>query len=344
MSLQTLQDWAQHHQIFSLMGENLERTTWLTHWDEPLPELPEDIGLLRALTRIDLRHNGLGRLPESLGQLHRLEDLTSMGNELASLPDVFHHLKRLRYLDMRENRLQSLPPSLGALENLQSLILWDNCLSELPTEIGQLKRLERLDLSRNPLLSLPESLRHCDALVYLDISGTLISHLPEWLGEMRNLKHLIRGPNRIAEINRALAEDEKWAGRADNRHPYIAPSVIDNEPFRLWFERALVDDPYGSMKITFRKWLEQDLTDAEIANKAPGMVGSEDWPEGSFVWGEDERGEYIEYYLSSRWGDRHGRIGLDGNHTDLPALWQVGPIEEEYEILQRELQTKGLIE
>jgi len=342
MSLQTLQDWAKEHQIFSLMGENLERTTWLTHWDEPLPELPEDIGLLRALTRIDLRHNSLRRLPESLGQLHRLEDLTSMGNELASLPDVFHHLKRLHYLDMRENRLQSLPPSLGALENLQSLILWENCLSELPAEIGQLKRLVRLDLSRNPLLSLPESLRHCEALVHLDISGTLISHLPEWLGEMKNLKHLIRGPNQIAEINRALAEDEKREDCADNRHPYIAPPVIDNEPFKLWFERALADDPYGPMKITFRKWLEQDLTDNEIASKAPGMVGSEDWPEGSFIWGNDDQGEYVEYYLTSRWGDRHGRIGLDGSHTDLPVLWQVGPIDEEYETLERELRAKGL--
>lgn len=344
MSLQTLQDWAKEHQIFSLMGENLERTTWLTHWDEPLPELPEDIGLLRALTRIDLRHNSLRRLPESLGQLHRLEDLTSMGNELASLPDVFHHLKRLRYLDMRENRLQSLPPSLGALENLQTLILWENCLSELPTEIGQLKRLVRLDLSRNPLLSLPESLRHCDALVYLDISGTLISHLPEWLGEMRNLKHLIRGPNQIAEINRALAEDEKWADCADNRHPYIAPPVIDNEPFKLWFERTLADAPYGPMQITFRQALQQDLTDAEIASKARGMVGSEDWPEGWFVWGKDEQGEYIEYYLTSRWGDQHGRINYDGGHISLPVLWQVGPIDEEYETLARELRAKKLLD
>ena len=341
-TLQALRDWAQQHSV--RLKDDPTTETWFTHWNEPLVELPETIGVMRALTRIDLRKNGLRRLPQSLGQLHRLEDLTSMDNELESLPDVFHHLQRLHYLDMRENRLCSLPPSIGALERLECLILRDNCLRTLPKEIGQLKRLQRLDLSRNPLIGLPAELRHCESLVHLDISGTLISHLPEWLGEMKALKHLIRGPNRVAEINRALAENPKLSERADNRHPYIAPPVIDNEPFRLWFERALAGDPYGPLKITFRHVLEQDLSDAEIASKARGMVGSDDWPEGWFVWGEDEVGEYVEYYLTSRWGDRHGRIGHDGSHTPLPALWQIGPIDDNYKTLQRELAAKGMVD
>jgi hypothetical protein len=344
MSLQILQDWAQQHRVFSLMGEDLAQAPWLTHWNEPLSELPEAIGLLQGLTKIDLRQNGLRRLPASVGKLHRLQDLTNMNNELEGLPDVFQHLPELRYLDMRKNRLCSLPPSIGALQNLRCLILYDNCLEALPPEMGQLKRLVKLDLSRNPLRSLPAELRHCESLVHLDISGTLISHLPEWLGEMKNLKHLIRGPNQIAEINRALSEDAECSNCADNKHPYIAPPPIDNEPFQLWFERALAGESYGPMKITFRQWLEQDLTDAEIASKARGMVGSEDWPEGWFVWGNDDHGDYIEYYLTSRWGDRHGRIAQDGRHTDLPVLWQVGPIDEDYNALERELRAKGLID
>jgi hypothetical protein len=344
MTLQALRAWAEAHQVVSLKGADLERETWLSHWDAPLETLPEEIGLLRALIRIDLRHNGLQTLPQSLGQLHRLEDLTSMGNALEHLPDVFHHLKRLRYLDLRENRLQSLPASLGALESLKGLILRDNCLTALPPQIGQLKRLQQLDLSRNPLQCLPPELQHCESLVHLDISGTLIDHLPEWLGEMRALKHLIRGPNRVAEINRALAEDAELSGYADKRHPYIVPPEIDNEPFKLWFERALAADAYGPLKIAFRHILQQDLSDAEIASKARGVVGSEDWPEGWFVWGADEGGEYIEYYLTSRWGDQHGRIDRDGSHSELPALWQMGPIDEEYEALQRELMAKGLLD
>jgi len=341
-TLQALRDWAHQHNV--RLKDDPTTETRFTHWNEPLVELPEAIGVMRALTKLDLRKNGLRRLPQSLGQLHRLEDLTSMDNELESLPDVFHRLQRLHYLDMRENRLHRLPPSIGALERLKCLILRDNCLRTLPREIGQLKRLHQLDLSRNPLTHLPAELRHCESLVHLDISGTLISHLPEWLGEMKALKHLMRGPNRAAEINWALAEDPELSERADNRHPYIAPPVIDNEPFQLWFERALADDPYGPLKITFRHVLEQDLSDAEIASKARGMVGSEDWPEGWFVWGEDEAGEYVEYYLSSRWGDRHGRIERDGSHTPLPALWQMGPIDDNYKALERELTAKGLID
>ena len=341
MSLQALQIWAEEHKIFS---KDLKNETWLKQWDAPLSELPEAIGLLQRLTRIDLRCNGLRRLPNSLGQLHRLEVLTSMNNELESLPDVLHHLQKLRYLDLRNNRLRTVPPSLGALRQLRTLILRDNCLSELPTEMGGLKHLQRLDLSRNPLRSLPAKLCQCESLEYLDISGTLISHLPEWLGEMPKLKHLDRGPNRVAEINQMLAKDAALTEYADNKHPYITPPSIDNEPFRLWFERALADDPYGLMKIAFRKRLEQDLTDAEIASKAPGLVGSEDWPEGQYIWGEDEDGEYIEYYLTSRWGDSHGHIGRDGSHADLPVLWQTGPIDEEYEALQNALRAKGLVD
>lgn len=59
---------------------------------------------------------------------------------------------------------------------------------------------------------------------------------------MPSLKHLDRGPNQVAEMNRMLAEDTELSECADNKHPYIAPPPIDNEPFRLWFERALADD------------------------------------------------------------------------------------------------------
>lgn len=83
MGLQALQEWVQEHKFFSLMNENLEQAVWLNHWNCPLSELPEEIGLLRSLTRIDLRH-----LPESLGQLRCLEDLTSMCNELEGLTAI----------------------------------------------------------------------------------------------------------------------------------------------------------------------------------------------------------------------------------------------------------------
>lgn len=105
-----------------------------------------------------------------------------------------------------------------------------------------------------------------------------------------------------AEIGQAI----QWHGK----HPYIAPPAIDNEPFKLWFERQQPAKHGGALKITFRQILQQELTDEAIASKAKGMIG-EDWPEGWFVWGEDASGENIEYYQRSRWGDRHGCINSD---------------------------------
>lgn len=79
----------------------------------------------------------------------------------------------------------------------------------------------------------------------------------------------------------------------------------------------MLGKPSGLGLILICHTLEQDLSDAEIASKARGQVGDDGWPEGWFVWGQDEVGEFIEYYLTSRWGDRHGRIGRDGSHAGL---------------------------
>ncbi len=101
---------------------------------------------------------------------------------------------------------------------------------------------------------------------------------------------------------------------------------------------ADMGDSYSLMKATFRRFLNGDLTDAEIASRAPGRVGDDYCPYALFCWGEDERGEYVDCYKRSRWGDEDYRIRRDGSHAPVP-----GPFDEEYEALERELAAKGLL-
>jgi hypothetical protein len=89
---------------------------------------------------------------------------------------------------------------------------------------------------------------------------------------------------------------------------------------------------------------EEELTDGAIAQKQRFMIGDEGWPLGWAIWDEDARGEHIAYYLTSRFGDTHGKIYRDGEHdASLPALWQVGPIDDRYYALEADLQNRGLL-
>ena len=83
---------------------------------------------------IDLRFaaNNLTSLPESLGYLRLLRKLDCSNNRLLALPDSVSMLKTLEVLDVRRNALDSLPVGLGQLRELNSIDVSENPLKELP--------------------------------------------------------------------------------------------------------------------------------------------------------------------------------------------------------------------
>lgn len=67
---------------------------------------------------LDLRADEVGRfddLPESLGKLTRLKDLSLRGNQLKTLPAWLGNLERLEVLNLDGNQLTALPEWLGSL-------------------------------------------------------------------------------------------------------------------------------------------------------------------------------------------------------------------------------------
>src|SRR3954463_4144809 len=66
--------------------------------DNDLTELSPAIGRLQRLRMLDLGHNALTSVPESLGDLENLADFLYLhDNRLTSLPASLSRLKRLRY-------------------------------------------------------------------------------------------------------------------------------------------------------------------------------------------------------------------------------------------------------
>lgn len=155
-----------------------------------LTTLPDWLGQLTQLTSLDLSHNQLTALPPSLGQLTQLTFLNLSSNKLTALPDSLGQLTQLTSLNLSENKLTTLSPSLGQLTQLTNLDLSSNQLTALPDSLGQLTQLTSLGLYNNQLITLPDSLGQLTQLTELHLSNNQLTTLPESLGQLTNLKEI----------------------------------------------------------------------------------------------------------------------------------------------------------
>jgi Leucine-rich repeat (LRR) protein len=77
-----------------------------------------------------LNKNRISKLPDSIGNLEKLEQLTLYQNQLSKLPDTFSKLKNLEKLNIGWNQFEIYPSFLSELPKLRWLATFDN-----PTQI-----------------------------------------------------------------------------------------------------------------------------------------------------------------------------------------------------------------
>ncbi|GLU18811.1 hypothetical protein SLE2022_350900 [Rubroshorea leprosula] len=133
--------------------------------------IPDSIGQLSKLESMDLSGNKLRSIPDSIGQLSKLEWMSLSGNQLRSIPDSIGQLSKLEWMSLSGNQLRSIPDSIGQLSKLESMDLFMNQLRSIPDSIGQLSKLESMDLSWNQFRSIPDSIRQLSKLESMDLSG-----------------------------------------------------------------------------------------------------------------------------------------------------------------------------
>lgn len=75
---------------------------------EPSKQFPE-IGDCSELTQLDLQHNDLVSLPQSMGNLHNLVRLGIRYNKLRHLPSGMAHCHKLEEFIVESNQLEALP-------------------------------------------------------------------------------------------------------------------------------------------------------------------------------------------------------------------------------------------
>jgi Leucine-rich repeat (LRR) protein len=177
--------------------------------------LPDSIGDLTRLNRLWLEGNPkLTRLPDRVTELQQLWSLTVAGTPLESLPEGIGALTRLSTLQLTGGSYERLPPGLTELKRLEKLYIKQSNPAEgggqglrvLPENFGDLQSLQELKLSRHPNLEeIPASLGHLERLKTLDISYCpKLTRLPP-LGRLSSLEILIlRANDRLVRLPEGL--------------------------------------------------------------------------------------------------------------------------------------------
>lgn len=182
-----------------------------------LRRLPDSIGKLRSLLRLNLYNTRIRKLPDSIGDLKMLEDMTLEYTKIRGLPSSIGGLESLLHLNLRRSKITALPASIGYLKKLKFLNMKNSKIKELPHSIGDLKALELLSLESSQIRELPNSIGGLESLLALELCDTKITALPASIGYLKRLESLnmlgsmIRElPNSIGYLKMLKHLDMKW--------------------------------------------------------------------------------------------------------------------------------------
>ncbi|CAN6813389.1 hypothetical protein HID58_054649 [Brassica napus] len=166
--------------------------------------LPETIGGLLSLTMLDLHSNRISQLPESIGDLLNLVNLNLSGNQLTSLPSSFSRLINLEELDLSSNSLSVLPETISSLVSLKKLDVETNNIEEIPHSISGCSSLKELRADYNRLKALPGAVGKIATLEILSVRYNNIRQLPTTMSSMANLKELDVSFNELESVPESL--------------------------------------------------------------------------------------------------------------------------------------------
>lgn len=106
--------------------------------------LPERLGALRSLRKLDLNYARMTSLPDSFGDLQNLEHLNLESSDLKTLPDSFARLTRLRFLNLGTRTETEIGELLCGFENLEFLALNTLSIHTLRGSMAGLRNLTTL--------------------------------------------------------------------------------------------------------------------------------------------------------------------------------------------------------
>lgn len=169
--------------------------------------IPDSIGELTALNNLDLSNNQINIIPDSISQMRSLKVLNLRHNNLRSLPDTFGKLIKLKYLDLSHNQLTNLPQNFENLTNLEFLKLYGNKFEETPKELKNLKNLKYLEMGLNSINSIEQDLLNIISLEKLGLGSNNLDVKSLYkLKSLINLKEIEICDNNFKQIPHSFGE------------------------------------------------------------------------------------------------------------------------------------------
>ncbi|CAM6097876.1 unnamed protein product [Calypogeia fissa] len=154
--------------------------------------LPDNFGSLRSLEVLKLYSETLKSLPDSLGDLPKLQKLEIAGR-WKKLPETLGNLNALIFLKICDSpNLEELPRTLGNLIALENFAIWDcNRLSSLPKSLEHLSNLREFSLlSCEGVQELPASFLRLQLLEKVFVEFTRLQSVPD-IALLQNLKIVV---------------------------------------------------------------------------------------------------------------------------------------------------------
>ncbi|XP_078088347.1 leucine-rich repeat and calponin homology domain-containing protein 1 isoform X2 [Mustelus asterias] len=170
----------------SAAGLDLSDTVQADLSKNRLSEIPLELCHFVSLEMLNLYHNCIKVIPDSIINLQTLTNLNLSRNQLSTLPLCLCTLP-LKVLIASNNKLVSLPEDIGQLKFLMELDVSCNEITALPQQMGQLQSLRELNIRRNYLQILPEELADLP-LVKLNFSCNKVVSIPICYRNMRHLQ------------------------------------------------------------------------------------------------------------------------------------------------------------
>ena len=154
------------------------------------------VSRLVALLTLDVSSCGLSVLPDAIGSLALLKNLSCEGNALDALPASVAKLEKLESVNIRRNAISDLSP-LVACKELSVLNASGNKVAALPENFFANKgRLTVLNIADNVLDEIDAEIEKVAAsLTALNVKGNQLEFAPAEVANLKKLKELEMGDN-----------------------------------------------------------------------------------------------------------------------------------------------------